>query len=431
MHYKVIGLLKSIVLILPIVFITNVFGFFKQTEWLIPAAGLGSFWVADVFLIFALVLTFLSKRSMLNSRPLLLIYILIAFLILLALINFLEGYPFKSILNGFRGVAYFLLIIPIIYLINTEFELRLFIHLLLLYTFLCGLMLIFAFYEIIKLEGLYSNTLSDVYGFERVIRYYPAAEYLMDMMIFILISFVLHKFDFRKMFLYSIGLFILLFSALLTFTRSTYVLIIIGYSLITFLIQKKILKGFLISLVSITSIIFIISFLHGSDIYGGIIRLVMGAEETRQGSGNIAGRYEILLLKVNATLQSNPIFGRGFNWGPNPTARNIDFNPLARSNHNGYASIFVIGGFTCVILFISIFYQIIKNGFQLHLSLEDKFLKSVILGITIFNILINIKAMVTDPYTDATGSAVFALGWGILIKISSIYSNYDQGNILS
>lgn len=390
---------------------------------MIAVPKLGSLWISDILLIIVFFASFYWKEKNKDIFEIKSIIILLAYFILLAIYNFITGFPIQNILNGFRGVAYFFYIVPVINIVRTSQELKIFFQISLFYILLSSLMIILGFFHIIKLEGIYSATLTDIFGYGNVVRYYPAAEYFIDFFVYVLFAVFLLKVAKVDKIYYSISLITIIFGVIITFTRSTYILTLLAFIVISFSIKKS-MKGAAINLISLIVIFYFFTFFSSTDVYGGIIRLVLGGQETIRGQGNIVARAEILAIKFNTILNDSPIIGRGFDWGLYSRFQNIDFNPIGRSNHNGYASLFVIGGFLGIFLFIYNLIRVHLKGIELFKIIKDDFMKALLIGALVYNILVNIKAMVTDPYTDATGSIVFGFIWGIIIVIAKL--NYRQ-----
>ena len=413
--------LKVILIVLPVIFVTRVFGFIGNTDFMLPIS-FGSFWIADLLIIIAIISSFfLMKRRIKQKAIFKLILLMVFYFFVWVLINIISGNSIGNTFNGFRGIFYFLLIVPIVLTINNLYELKLLYNFLLIYVALSSFFFILGFYQILDLPALHSSTLSDTPGFSNMLRIYPAGEYLTDLIFFMLISDIFLNRE-RRNSIKVIILIIITFSLFLTFARSIYIISFIGI-IIVYLVSKGLIKTTLFSLIIYFLIVlFLTDVIVKLDIYAGIERLLTGYHDFTQGRGGLVDRFDILVFKFNSVFQSNPLFGRGFDWG-SKVYGNIEWNPIARSNHNGYVSLFVIGGFTAIIFFVIIFSKLIKICISIFLKINNKYYKSMILGLTIFCVLINIKAMVTDPYTDSAGSIVLALAWGAIIKLYQIIPN--------
>jgi hypothetical protein len=424
---------KAIVLSLPLVLLTKVFGFY---DWFdlpqVNVPGLGSFWLVDV-VFFVLVASVIASRRRANGGTLFyLVATLIVYIAFQAVRNFLfEGYPMRLLLNGLRGVVYYFYFFVVICLIRDRGE---------LYKLLivcCGVAIVSAvttvlsYFKIIETPAQLTLQLN-IAGHMDVPVIYPAAEYLFDATFFVLLSWSSAKQlspKYKK--LAAAGAILIAMAVFVSLARSSILVLVLGFMSILLVMHKfrfhKLILPFLMTMLIIVSLSFFMTAAFGSGWDALMAKMIQGYQDTMEGSSSLNQRLGILEMKWKETTDDNPIFGRGFNWGPLGADLNPDLNPLARSNHSGLASIYVVFGGIGFLIFGVIFFDVMRKLQKIYQNSLRASDRQIALGILFFHAAMMLKSVVTDAFTDGAGVIVYAMVWAMVAKLHQFQFSRGKG----
>jgi len=431
------SLFKAIILSIPLLLLTKVFGFMDWNDLpLIPLRGVGNFWFVDIILIFLLIVAIgvlVLYRKPIYKGPL--FFIILLFTIYIGFQGFrnyyIEEYPIGLLLNGLRGVFYYLYFFVLVLIIRDKKDMYRFLVVCWCIGSISAVTTILFYFNILETKTINISMFS-IYQYSNIPVIYPSAEYLFDSCFFVLLSLYLaepfiQKYitffsNYKKYSLFSVILIAL--AMIISFARSTISTAIAGFCVIFFVLHKMRIYKLIPFLLSLTLSIVLFNFImvrsFGSGFDALIAKVIGGYYDVREESGSFGDRMEILKIKYRATTDYNFLIGRGFNWGLSSGIINPDRNPMARSNHNGLVSIYVVFGVLGIIVYAIIFFIVGKKCIYIFNNSANPIDKHIALGILIFNVMLIIKSFVTDPFTDPSGAIVISISWGIIGKTDQL-----------
>ena len=413
---------KAIIVSLPILIITKVFGFIDwQALPRVPIPGFGSLWFSDVVLLVLLMVMLFYRPPAFKGTLFSLLLLFMGYIAFQVLRNFfVDEYSLQGILNGLRGVAYYATFFTFVMLIRNRQELHQTLVVIGVIALLSALATLMFYFGLLNTKVLLFGRV-ELPGYS-VPNIYPAAEYLFDITFYVTLALALSdRVPARyKKFLYFAVVLIGLVS-LVSFSRATISVLLGGSMLIILVVAKvrfyKLLPLLLVLVLGVLLLNYFMTEAFGTGLAALTARLNAGVSDVQLGTGSLQQRLEILRFKWQATTEYNFLIGRGFDWGPAGASINVDLNPYARSVHSGLASIYVVFGALGFVMFGLIFITVISKAISLYRNASSGIEQQVVLGILIFSIAINIKSVATDPYTDPTGAVVLAASWAIIAKL--------------
>lgn len=298
--------------------------------------------------------------------------------------------PYDSLMSA-KGYIYYLNFFLVLYFIDSERKLKLFLNSMLWISVLFAVMTIlqFALGPTVRLLPLSSTwTVSPMmrgYSEPTLARVTPLCLSLIYLAFFPVFALITSGHTGNKWYKFVV---VLLGGALfVSFTRNVYFSVLFGLLLICFIFKekktkKRVVKYGIIGISSIIILIYLISFLGG----------VKGTSFWQQAISRPAEVFQVGLFNVPnwksrmeeskivlSYILNSPTFGNGIGASY--------YNPLVAAYrtgcHNGYLSIVFQMGIVGLAIFLWIFYRYIKRGLWIYNQIENTYYKMWVLGLTV------------------------------------------------
>jgi hypothetical protein len=415
-----------------IVFSIGIFGIYDGISApSISLPGLGLLYVSDALLLIAAIASLrrlFTPRHMKVFRqaritiPLAVLFILIALEIVR---NLGSGLDLHDIFTGLRHVAYYLVFLIVVSEIYTRRVYKLFLLSATIIALITAALTCFQFFTGLSLPGS-KVEISEALGIARV---YQMGEAFVTLVALLLFASAFSERRLWKWFVSS-ALFI---SLVVSFARSSWVALGFALLLVVILSSKAIFKHpsrslaymFIAGLVVYVGLSWMFAKSWGENVGLILIRTDSGIADFLNGSGTYGARLNAFALKWDAVSQNSPLLGRGFDWGgfrSDVVAGNyaVNSNPYAPTPDNGIVSIFVIFGYSGILLFIWIFAAFFVDAVTLFRNPIYSSDRAIIVGLIAFNARTLAVCFFTSSFSNYPEVTVLALSWGLLAIIKSL-----------
>jgi hypothetical protein len=415
-----------------IIFSINAFGIFSGMALpRISLPGLGTMYISDLLLILATLLAAHHRYSRRTNaghsttfgKPLLALLVLV---VLEVVQNIAGGLDVHFLLRGLRNVAYYLLFFIVVTEVKRPGQLR---------QFLSGLLAAALITSVVSYtQFLFGLTLPgskvEFMGEFKLYRTYQAGWCLINSSFLVLLAvlFAGATGGLRRTIPGWFGAMMLLGAIIVSFARSTWGSMLVAISIIVLLNRRFVWKGLLVA------VPFLLLFLFLSDRFfeslGGeglevlTLKSRSGIEDFWNRSGSFGNRLDFVALKWTTISRESPLLGRGFDRGSWYLSAN--WNPYSPTADSGIASLFVVFGYSGIILFVWIFVTVFRRAFGLMRKMRPCLEKAVVLGIAAFNVQLLIESFFGDRFTWPPAVAVLATSWAVLELIGRFY---EQGQL--
>lgn len=419
-----------------VLFATNVFGTLHGNRMPgVPVPGAGRVNLADVLLLVSVL--FVSLRILAQRRlpatpgfavPILGLLVLIALQVGRGLA---EGVAPNDLFQALRQVAYYVLFVVVAVACTRERQ---------LYALTWGLIVIGAGTGVssvlqFSMGQAFSGAALTFARDIDAMRVYQAGDVALEFALFATIGLIAMEWPKWK---WPLLMALVLCSGglLVSFARSAWGGALLGSALMVALLRSRMRRGAVRGMFLAGAVLLLVFFVASA---GGRLtadqvstRLASGLEDLRTGAGSMGVRLAIMSVKWAGVSEQSPLIGQGFHWPgyrEDIAAGNlyVQANPLAPSGDNGIASLFVIFGYTGLVLFCVIVALVVWHGVRLlrRNTLTPR-VHAVVASVVAFNLESVGIAFFSGRYHRAPEVALVAVSWGLLYGAHYLSGTWER-----